>query len=82
MPQEDGITLRRASAEDAGALVPLFEQLGYPPGSGVIRERLNSQENDTQIIVAARDGGTSGAQDPRNDVRWKCFGSNSNKAVI
>ena len=53
------VLIRDASTTDAGALVPLFETLGYPSTEEVIRDRMTSLLRDdpgARILVAERAG--------------------------
>ena len=50
--------VRKVRAADAAALVPLFEQFGYPATRGDVRRRLArlAQGGETAVLVAHRDG--------------------------
>jgi GNAT superfamily N-acetyltransferase len=52
--------IRPAVPADARALVPLFEQLGYPTERTEIRSRLESKSGDWEVLVARHEGGISG----------------------
>lgn len=52
--------IRQATAQDAEALAPLFEQLGYPTPAAIIEDRLRAQEDNSIVLVAERDGATLG----------------------
>jgi len=47
-------------ARDAEALAPLLDQLGYPAAVEDIRARLATLNGDSQVLVAAGEGGLSG----------------------
>ncbi len=55
-------TVRPASGEDAAALVPLLEALGYPAGPDGVGARLPLllDNPDATALVAVRDGGVVG----------------------
>jgi GNAT superfamily N-acetyltransferase len=54
------IEIRAATPDDARALVPLFEQLGYPTPEPVIAARLQAQDERTIVLVAVRGGMAAG----------------------
>lgn len=54
------VAVRVANSQDAGTLVPLFEQLGYPVHLAEIRERLENLPHDTRVLVATLDDRVAG----------------------
>jgi GNAT superfamily N-acetyltransferase len=52
--------IRAGDTRDAEALAPLLDQLGYPAEVEDIRERLAAHNGDSQVLVAAGEGGLSG----------------------
>ena len=59
---EVGVVVRDATAADAGVLVGLLEQLGYPASGDRIAERLHqlSVSSADRVFVAEVDGATAG----------------------
>lgn len=48
--------IRSASIDDASALAPLFEQLGYPTPVTEIQQRLAARDSMSDVFVALEDG--------------------------
>jgi GNAT superfamily N-acetyltransferase len=61
MTDPSGITLRPATADDAGSIAGLFTDEGYPAGPSDIRTRLARFDSSTsRVVIAEHDGSILG----------------------